>query len=271
MRFNHSDAQRIAGWLTGLRALKNHPARWLFGWGPETFPIAYRLHRTPHAYQVFGGSADHAHNIFLELLVTLGLAGTAAVAYLLYKLWRSCDDVGKATMLGVLVIALVEPIPWQAWGLMCMIVGSRQVRAYTDHEGPSRLAAITATSTVAALIAAFLWASDFCTYKSEMALRANNTPAAASYAKWAASFNPASVAALHAQAFAGVYEEDMLTRASFFHPQDGDADQLAVITALALKRPVLALYYARRAAEDDPANADVLSQTAYFESRLAAP
>lgn len=122
---NMSDAQRVNGWLTAARALRDHPWRWPLGWGPETFRSVYRLNRTQHAADLigYGRIADHAHNLPLELLVTLGVVGAAAVGYLGWRLWKEADEEGRACMLGLLAMSMVEPVFFPPAAMLFLLLG----------------------------------------------------------------------------------------------------------------------------------------------------
>ena len=128
---NMSDTQRVNGWLTAVEALHGHPWRWPFGWGPETFRAVYRLHRTQHAADLIGAHhvADHAHNLPLELLVSLGAVGAAACAYLAWEVWREADDEGRACMVAALTLSMVEPLFFPPAAMLFLLVGSSQRRA----------------------------------------------------------------------------------------------------------------------------------------------
>lgn len=124
-----SDVQRLDGWKTALRALHHQPLhRWLFGWGPETYRSVYRLYRTQEAADLIGHNrvADHVHNLPLELLLTVGLVGTAAFAYFAWCLWRDADEEGRAAMLGLAVMSLVEPIFFPPAAMLALILGSQR-------------------------------------------------------------------------------------------------------------------------------------------------
>lgn len=157
---NMSDFQRVNGWVTGARALREHPWRWLFGWGPETFRSIYRLHRTQHASDVIGPQriADHAHNLPLELLLTLGAVGTAAFIYLVWTLWRDASDEGRACMLGLGVMSMVEPLFFPPAAMLCLLLGAgcREYRWLVNDEGAwARVAA-----GVLAVFAIGMWVDD---------------------------------------------------------------------------------------------------------------
>ena len=147
-----SDVQRIDGWKTALRALRAHPGRALtFGWGPETFQPVYRLYRTQASADLIGYDkvADHAHNLPLELLVTLGAIGTAAFVYFAWRLWMEADTEGRAALLGMAVMALVEPVFFPAAALLFLLLGARREDL---HAAPAPRLAAGALVVVAAIV-----------------------------------------------------------------------------------------------------------------------
>jgi len=85
---------RIWAWRAGIRGWRETPKTILLGWGPENFNVPFSKHFNPNFYQGVGSETlfDRAHNMFVEVLVTMGLA--ALLAYIAifavaYKLiWR---------------------------------------------------------------------------------------------------------------------------------------------------------------------------------------
>ncbi len=152
-----SDVQRLDGWETALRALRAHPGRTLtFGWGPETFQSVYRLHRTQASADVIGYDrvADHVHNLPLELLVTLGVVGAASFVYLAWSLWKEADAEGRAALLGLGAMAMVEPIFFPPAALLFLLLGARR-QDMTARRAPGLGAAILAIAF------ALVWWFDF--------------------------------------------------------------------------------------------------------------
>lgn len=152
-----SDAQRLVGWSTAVKVLREQPAwRWALGWGPETFRAVYRLYRTQGAAAFVGYDrvADHAHDLPLELLVTLGALGTAAFVYLARSLWRDGDHEARAALLGLGVMSLVEPLFAPPALLLFALLGSRRedLVAGRDVRRPVGVAL--------ALAAALVWSAD---------------------------------------------------------------------------------------------------------------
>lgn len=110
-----SSSARIVVWDIGLNAVKEKP---LLGWGPENFDRAFqanfdnRLYSNKTIVEVW---FDRAHNIFIDILVDVGVVGALMIVFLigyfLYILYRAkkLGQVGETEMmlLCVLVVAHV--------------------------------------------------------------------------------------------------------------------------------------------------------------------
>jgi tetratricopeptide (TPR) repeat protein/O-antigen ligase len=71
---------RFWAWQAGLKGLVEGPKTVLLGWGPENFNIPFSKHFNPKFF-VGPGSEKlfvRAHNMFIEVLVTMGLVGLLA-------------------------------------------------------------------------------------------------------------------------------------------------------------------------------------------------
>ena len=93
-------------WLTGLRGWLVHP---ITGWGPDAFGRAFDSAVGADWYRTagsLGGSADNAHNLLVQALVTLGVPGlvltTWALAQTVAQSYRGMhDSEGHARLLVV--------------------------------------------------------------------------------------------------------------------------------------------------------------------------
>ncbi len=92
---------RFWAWQAGLKGWSEDPKTILLGWGPENFNIPFSKHFNPKFFQGPGSETlfDRAHNMFVEILVTMGLVGELAylslfaVTFLiLRKLYRSTPE-----------------------------------------------------------------------------------------------------------------------------------------------------------------------------------
>lgn len=78
-----SSAARIIVWEAGVQAFKDRP---ILGWGPENFQFAFnqnfdnRLYLNENIGEIW---FDRAHNIFIDTLVSVGVAGAATYALLI--------------------------------------------------------------------------------------------------------------------------------------------------------------------------------------------
>ena len=103
---------RFWAWEAGLKGWKESPKTILFGWGPENFNIPFSKYFNPLFYRGPGSETlfDRAHNMFVEILVTMGLVGFLTYLWIfgasLRALWRTIYR--KDTMLyGVGFISLL--------------------------------------------------------------------------------------------------------------------------------------------------------------------
>jgi len=73
---------RLWTWASGLQGWKETPKTILLGWGPENFNVPFGKHFNPNHFKGPGAETyfDRAHNMFIEVLVTMGIVGE--IAYL---------------------------------------------------------------------------------------------------------------------------------------------------------------------------------------------
>lgn len=171
------DVQRLEGWKTAWAALQAHPWRWPLGWGPETFRSIYRLERTRYTTDLIGAQhvADHAHNLPLELLLTLGVVGTAAFAYFAWRLWEEAEDEGRAALLGVLVISMVEPVFFPPAAMLALILGAERrtlTLRFWDYPFWARVAAGVLT-----VLAIGIWIDDATSARRSLTLHPHESEA----------------------------------------------------------------------------------------------
>lgn len=91
---------RFWAWQAGLQGWIENPKTILFGWGPENFNIPFSRHFNPRFFVGSGSETlfDRAHNMFVEILVTMGIIGFAAyintfvaLFYFLRRFLRNSD------------------------------------------------------------------------------------------------------------------------------------------------------------------------------------
>lgn len=81
---------RLWTWQAGLNGWNDFPKTIFLGWGPETFNVPFSIHFNPKFFDGAGSETlfDRAHNMFIEVLVTMGLAGFLSyVAMLSAAVW----------------------------------------------------------------------------------------------------------------------------------------------------------------------------------------
>lgn len=68
---------RLWAWQAGIKGWREGPKTILFGWGPENFNIPFSKYFNPKFFDGPGAETlfDRAHNMFIEILVTMGILG----------------------------------------------------------------------------------------------------------------------------------------------------------------------------------------------------
>ncbi len=85
---------RFWAWQDGLTGWKENPKTVLLGWGPENFNVPFSKYFNPKFFRGTGSETlfDRAHNMFVEVLVTMGLVALlvyVAIFVFAYRLiWR---------------------------------------------------------------------------------------------------------------------------------------------------------------------------------------
>ena len=71
---------RFWAWQAGIDGWNDSAKTVLLGWGPENFNVPFSKHFNPKFYNGPGAETlfDRAHNMFVEVLVTMGLVGLAS-------------------------------------------------------------------------------------------------------------------------------------------------------------------------------------------------
>lgn len=104
---------RFWAWRAGLKGWVSSPKTVLFGWGPEAFNIPFSHHFDPRFFQGIGSETffDRAHNMFVEVLVTMGLLGFVSYVAIFFvalrRLWRAVQESGPDQVYGMGFIALI--------------------------------------------------------------------------------------------------------------------------------------------------------------------
>ncbi len=81
---------RFWAWQAGIDGWNDSAKSVIFGWGPENFNVPFSVHFNPKFYQGPGSETlfDRAHNMFVEVLVTMGLLGFAMYIAMFVVLFR---------------------------------------------------------------------------------------------------------------------------------------------------------------------------------------
>lgn len=81
-------ATRLLAWKSGLAGFLDRP---VFGWGLDNFKLVWDAHFPPEYYIVRPGRTilDRAHNAYVEVPATLGIAGAAAFVTMAVTLFRA--------------------------------------------------------------------------------------------------------------------------------------------------------------------------------------
>lgn len=82
---------RFWAWEAGLKGWKESPKTMFVGWGPENFNVPFSKHFNPKFFEGSGSETlfDRAHNMFVEVFVTMGLLGFLAYISLFAIIFRS--------------------------------------------------------------------------------------------------------------------------------------------------------------------------------------
>ncbi len=88
---------RFWAWEAGLKGWSESPKTMLLGWGPENFNIPFSKHFNPLFFTGYGSETlfDRAHNMFVEVLVTMGVLGLAAYISIFVVVFRSLAEVAR--------------------------------------------------------------------------------------------------------------------------------------------------------------------------------
>lgn len=103
---------RFWAWQAGFNGWKETPKTILLGWGPENFNIPFSKHFNPKFFAGPGSETlfDRAHNMFVEILVTMGLLGIVSYLWIFISsfriLWRKIHNK-EAVLYGVGLTSLL--------------------------------------------------------------------------------------------------------------------------------------------------------------------
>jgi tetratricopeptide (TPR) repeat protein/O-antigen ligase len=110
---NYTVSTRFWAWNAGFQGWKETPKTILLGWGPENFNVPFSKHFNPKFFRGPGSETlfDRAHNMFVEILVTMGLLGFLTYVWIfiavLLILWKKITAKSKDMLFAVGFIPLV--------------------------------------------------------------------------------------------------------------------------------------------------------------------
>ncbi len=106
---------RFWAWQAGIMGWKENPKTVLFGWGPENFNVPFSKRFNPKFFEGIGSETlfDRAHNMFVEILVTMGLLSlviyVAMFAVAIHLIWKKIvrGPPGTDRVVGIGLISLI--------------------------------------------------------------------------------------------------------------------------------------------------------------------
>ncbi len=103
---------RVWAWQAGLKGWGENTKTILLGWGPENFNIPFSKHFNPKFFVGSGSETlfDRAHNMFVEILVTMGLIGLLAYINIFVALFVSLKKLLKNDNFPVYGAGLISAI-----------------------------------------------------------------------------------------------------------------------------------------------------------------
>ncbi|MBI5240485.1 MAG: O-antigen ligase family protein [Elusimicrobia bacterium] len=197
-----SDVVRLEIWRCAARAFLDHP--WL-GVGTNDFASAYRRYKRPvHATSAEKDSSD-AHNDWLQVMATLGLAGAAAYLWLHWQavtMWLRLFREGRldgpraamtGSLLGFLLQTKLNAMPWSSLFVVGLLAGCLFGRLGEGGALRPRRAAVRGAAAAALVLAAccswLAWA-DHLEIRGLLARGAGRPREAAALLERAVRWNP---------------------------------------------------------------------------------
>ena len=103
---------RFWAWQAGFTGWSEGPKTMLLGWGPENFNIPFSKYFNPKFFVGSGSETlfDRAHNMFVEILVTMGIIGLLAYINIFASLFTSLRKLLKNNDLAIYGIGLIPAI-----------------------------------------------------------------------------------------------------------------------------------------------------------------
>ncbi|MEK7076380.1 MAG: O-antigen ligase family protein [Patescibacteria group bacterium] len=103
---------RFWAWQAGLKGWSESPKTILLGWGPENFNIPFSKYFNPKFFAGSGSETlfDRAHNMFVEILVTMGIVGLLTYINIFVSLFSSLRKLLKNNDLVIYAIGFIPAI-----------------------------------------------------------------------------------------------------------------------------------------------------------------
>ncbi|MFH1724281.1 MAG: O-antigen ligase family protein [Elusimicrobiota bacterium] len=208
-----ADTARVMAWRIAFEEFRQRP--WL-GSGPGTFTIGFRRRRSEESARVTNVviSFGHAHNDWLEILATMGLAGIACYLWLHVAAFRAAGAALAgaqrrvvAALLAAVVAVLVHakfnsPSLGVAWPA-ALLAGFSLADSPRGRRPEGSLAALSRMGGVCLLVCSALWtafvgagmlAGDRCDLLGRRARREGRPREAAGHYERALAFRPGTLA-----------------------------------------------------------------------------
>lgn len=101
---------RFWAWQAGLKGWRESPKTILLGWGPENFNIPFSKYFNPKFFVGSGSETlfDRAHNMFVEILVTMGIIGFLAYLNIFVALFASLRKLMRGSEFVIYGIGLTS-------------------------------------------------------------------------------------------------------------------------------------------------------------------
>ncbi len=82
---------RFMAWQAGFTGWKENAKTMILGWGPENFDVPFSKYFNPKFFRGPGSETlfDRAHNMFVEILVTMGLLGLLTYLYIFWTIFKT--------------------------------------------------------------------------------------------------------------------------------------------------------------------------------------
>ncbi|OGN16240.1 MAG: hypothetical protein A3C88_02535 [Candidatus Yanofskybacteria bacterium RIFCSPHIGHO2_02_FULL_50_12] len=103
---------RFWAWQVGIKGWVESPRTMAVGWGPENFNIPFAKYFNPKFYAGIGSEThfDRAHNMFVEILVTMGIVGLLAYLNIFVALFSSLRKLSQERSLMISGIGLTAAL-----------------------------------------------------------------------------------------------------------------------------------------------------------------